>query len=94
MLKNVGRRCCGWVTAGLAAFLLVIPATERCQAQAGRQRPGEADAIRVGAEAPDFDLVRFECVKPEGEEYGAGDKIRLSWYRGKKPVFVIFSSYT
>jgi hypothetical protein len=52
-----------------------------------RQRPS-AGTITVGQQAPDFDLVRFESA-------GTGrERVRLSSFRGKKPVVLIFSSYT
>jgi hypothetical protein len=40
--------------------------------------------LRPGDPAPDFDL---ECT-------GHGGRVRLSSFRGKKPVVLIFGSYT
>ena len=40
--------------------------------------------LRVGDEAPDFELKRL---------HGEG-AVKLSDFKGKKPVFVIFGSYT
>jgi len=44
----------------------------------------ETLAPAVGAEAPDFDLPRL----------GGADRVRLSQFRGRKPVALIFGSYT
>jgi hypothetical protein len=44
----------------------------------------ETLAPAVGADAPDFELPRL----------GAGDQVRLSTFRGRKPVALIFGSYT
>ena len=53
--------------------------------------------IRVGALAPDFELRRLTFVKDKnGKTVGrlSKKKIALSSFRGKKPVCLIFSSYT
>jgi hypothetical protein len=44
----------------------------------------ETLAPAVGADAPDFDLPRL----------GSADRVRLSQFRGRKPVALIFGSYT
>ena len=44
----------------------------------------ETLAPAVGADAPDFDLPRL----------GSADRVRLSQFRGHKPVALIFGSYT
>jgi hypothetical protein len=87
-------------------FVALLFLTHTSQAQ--DQRRGGADHRRpssnmlsVGQVAPDFELPKLESVVPSGEgsntkhsKKGTGDKIKLSSFRGKKPVFVIFSSYT
>ncbi len=63
-----------------------------------RQAPGRnAPAIKLGQMAPDFELppLTFEDGKDAKKVARIGiKKIRLSSFRGKKPVFLIFSSYT
>jgi len=44
----------------------------------------ETLAPAVGADAPDFRLPRL----------GSGEKVQLSSFRGRKPVALIFGSYT
>jgi peroxiredoxin len=44
----------------------------------------EVNAPRVGDEAPDFELFDLDGKNP----------VRLSDFRGKKPVALIFGSYT
>jgi hypothetical protein len=44
----------------------------------------ETLAPAVGADAPDFELPRL----------GSADRVRLSQFRGRKPVALIFGSYT
>ena len=63
-----------------------------------RQARGRnAPAIKLGQMAPDFELspLTFEDGKDGKKVARIGiEKIRLSSLRGKKPVFLIFSSYT
>jgi hypothetical protein len=44
----------------------------------------ETLAPAVGTDAPDFELPRL----------GSADRVRLSQFRGRKPVALIFGSYT
>jgi hypothetical protein len=44
----------------------------------------ETLAPAVGVEAPDFDLPRL----------GGNERVRMSSFRGRKPVALIFGSYT
>ncbi len=44
----------------------------------------ETLAPAVGADAPDFELPRL----------GGAERVRLSAFRGRKPVALIFGSYT
>lgn len=62
------------------AALLCAPALAR---QRGRDRPREG-SLQVGDPAPDFELERLD---------GKG-KVRLSSFKGKKAVVLIFGSYT
>jgi hypothetical protein len=64
--------------------------------QSKRKRSGEP-AVRVGQVAPDFELPRLSLVKgKDGKRIGkiSSEKVKLSSFRGKKPVCLIFSSYT
>jgi len=44
----------------------------------------ETQAPAVGSEAPDFELSKL----------GSNERVRLSAFRGEKPVALIFGSYT
>ena len=53
--------------------------------------------IEYGREAPDFELPRLTIEKgKDGNAVGriSEKKVKLSSFRGKKPVFLVFSSYT
>ncbi len=79
----------------LAAVLLSAALAGLSSAQPAKGAPRSEPKLKVGDEAPEFDLVRFGCLKEDGSEStDAKDRIKLSSFRGKKPVFVIFSSYT
>ena len=62
-----------------------------------RGRRGEQVAIEAGDTAADFELPRLTIEKDkDGNAVGkiSEKKVKLSSYRGKKPVFLVFSSYT
>jgi len=70
---------------------------------AGRNR--WAELLPNGSEAPDFLLPRLIVTKTDDgrwigrvgaadEKAGKDEMVRLSSFRGKKPVCLIFSSYT
>ncbi len=75
-----------WLIPTLA-LLIVVPATGG-QRQGPRGPRGEgrrpADRVEEGDQAPDFQLRMLEGKKT----------VRLSSYRKKKPVALIFGSYT
>ena len=54
--------------------------------------------IKIGEYPPDFDLPKLTLTKDNaGKPVGiidANDRISLSQFRGKRPVFVVMSSYT
>ncbi|MCA8969471.1 MAG: hypothetical protein KDC95_06795, partial [Planctomycetes bacterium] len=54
-------------------------------------KPARPAALYRGLVAPDFDLPYVGKVKLET---AAGDTVRLSSFRGKRPVALIFGSYT
>ena len=92
------------LVGALIAFLSLVVVVRTGEAQnrgnAYRRAPSP-NTVRVGQLAPDFDLVHMECIKTEGDKGNAatpkkngGDRVKLSSFRGKKPVVLIFSSYT
>jgi hypothetical protein len=70
----------------LAIFLvLMVPAFG--QQRGGQRREG---TLKEGDRAPDFDLDRLQEKGKEKE----GGRVRLSHFSGKRPVVLIFGSYT
>jgi len=58
-----------------------------------------APLLKPGDTAPDFTLRRLHVEKADDGRWAArlgdaGDAVRLSAYRGKRPVCLFFSSYT
>ncbi len=89
----------GWAAEKRAARPRSQPAAER-RARHHKRRAKSRPAfkpIKLGQLAPDFQLPRlkFETDK-QGKTIGriSAEKVALSSFRGKKPVFLIFSSYT
>ena len=79
----------------LAAALVLAALAGLALAQPAKGGPRTQPKLKVGDEAPEFDLVKFGCLKEDGSEStDAKDRIKLSSFRGKKPVFIVFSSYT
>jgi hypothetical protein len=75
-------------TLALAACLL-LPAVAEAQNRRGRGRNRADTAPEVGDRAPDFDLPRLVDGAPDPE-----DRVRLSDFRGERPVVLVFGSYT
>jgi peroxiredoxin len=48
------------------------------------------ERIAVGDLAPDFDLERLDA----GQQSAGRDRVRLSSFRGQRPVVLFFGSYT
>lgn len=75
----------------------VVPEPKKTPERPPRRRaPGEP-AITLGQVAPDFQLPRLTIeTTSEGKSIGkiSTETVKLSSFRGKKPVFLIFSSYT
>lgn len=65
-------------------------------AREGRpQRFRSDDPIRVGMVAEDFALVRFEDVDiSDPTRAQRAQRVKLSSFRGQKPVLLLLSSYT
>ena len=85
----------GSVALALAALAAWFAATPDC---IGRANENDGSLVRVGEFAPDFELPRLTITTdPNGEPIGViseTDTIRLSSFRGKRPVCLIMSSYT
>lgn len=71
-------------------FLLALLAAAGCQTAphtaARKRHPGDLrqpTKLRVGDPAPDFKLKRMD-----------GGEVRLSSFRGQRPVLLVFGSYT
>jgi hypothetical protein len=67
----------------MTAFMNAMPPEER-EAKMKFMAERETLAPAVGAEAPDFELPTLE----------GGGRVRLSAFRGRKSVALIFGSYT
>ena len=81
----------------IAALLLVL--SEPVTAQRSRpSRPTVNPKVKVGEMAPDFELPRLVLrTDASGRNVGVisdDETVRLSSFRGKKPVCLIMSSYT
>ena len=78
------------------AFSLLVSA--KAQAAAGQRRYVENPLVKVGEFAPDFELPKLTFrTDAAGKPIGVineKDTVRLSSFRGKKPVCLIMSSYT
>ena len=68
------------IVCAALAVAFALPA----EAQGGRR---EDKAPKEGAEAPDFELFNLEDAKQE-------KPVKLSDFEGKKPVVLVFGSYT
>ena len=92
-----GRKRFGVCVFGLTAATigLLMLAADNC---AGQGRGADNPLVRVGAVAPDFNLPRLTITSdPDGKPIGVireMDTVRLSSFRGKRPVCLIMSSYT
>ena len=81
----------------LAAALMGQPVPRSAPGGRGPRRPA-GKALEVGQDAPDFTLDRLEAFHtgPAGTSLpsAAAGKVSLSSFRGKKPVCLVFTSYT
>ena len=70
------------------------PTEGRPAAPTARQKqPNRIEtALKVGQMAPDFELYTLEHALATRSK--PADKVRLSSFRGKRPVYLIFASYT
>ncbi len=94
----MGRTRSGWI--GIATISVVLVFATMSGAQ-GRRRPGGrggrqgAPDLKVGETAPDFNLVTLDSLLARQKDEGTALKhVKLSDWRGKRPVTLLFSSYT
>lgn len=77
-----------WIAIAFA-LALTMPALAQRPGLKDRPKPQRPDhAPAAGSEAPDFDLSRL--IEGEASE----DRVKLSSFRGKRPVVLVFGSYT
>jgi len=78
----------------VACLVVILAARESF----GQVRGPSNGLVKVGEYAPDFNLPRLTITSdPNGKPVGIlheKDTIRLSSFRGKRPVCLIMSSYT
>ncbi|MDQ3621703.1 MAG: redoxin domain-containing protein [Verrucomicrobiota bacterium] len=70
------------LAATVAFVALALPAS--AQQKANKRDLRMRDTVRVGDEAPDFTLKTQDGAR----------EVRLSSFRGKRPVVLVFGSYT
>ena len=76
------------LAAAMLPFLAPSPAPAAPPAPAARNAGPAAGEL-----APDFELPRL-VPAANGAPAGAGEKVRLSGFRQKRPVVLVLSSYT
>jgi len=82
----------------MTIFFLMALVAEFSSGQTRRARSAENPLVKLDQFAPDFELPKLtfktdDTGKPIGV-ISEKDTIRLSSFRGKKPVCLIMSSYT
>jgi len=98
-MKRTSRRVVRNTVAYLMAiFFLMALVAEFSSGQARQTRSAENPLLKLGQFAPDFELPKLtfktdDTGKPIGV-ISEKDTVRLSSFRGKKPVCLIMSSYT
>ena len=97
------RRACRKVLRNTVASLMIIffllaLVSEFSSGQARQARTAENPLVKLGQLAPDFELPKLTLKTDDtGKPIGViseKDTVRLSSFRGKKPVCLIMSSYT
>jgi hypothetical protein len=98
-MRNRVVRCDRWLVLTLA-FMLALVAAARGQQRRPRSRGSRwatPEAMKNGAEAPDFELPQLVYeTDDKGNQVAriTDKKTRLSSYEGEKVVCVFMSSYT
>ena len=82
----------------MTIFFLMALVAEFSSGQTRQARSAENPLLKLGQFAPDFELPKLtfktnDTGKPIGV-ISEKDTVRLSSFRGKKPVCLIMSSYT
>ncbi len=95
MCRKVFRNTPFWLTI---LFLLAALITNIGEGQQRKMPRGYNPKINIGEFPPDFELPRLviktdDTGKPHGV-ISEEDTVKLSSFRGKKPVCLIMSSYT
>ena len=97
--RRVIRDAATWLVPVFSIVALVVMLSEPVAAQ--RSRPSRTAAnpkVKVGELAPDFELPKLVLkTDASGKNIGViseDETVRLSSFRGKKPVCMIMSSYT
>ena len=93
------RNAAAWLVPVFSIVALVVMLSEPAAAQRPQLNRAAANPkVKVGEFAPDFELPRLTFkTDATGKTVGViseKDTIRLSSFRGKKPVCLIMSSYT
>ncbi len=93
--RKVSRRTVAYL---MIIFFLLALVAEFSSGQARQARSAENPIVKLGQFAPDFELPKLtfktdDAGKPIGV-ISEKDTVRLSSFRGKKPVCLIMSSYT
>jgi hypothetical protein len=98
-MKRASRRVVrNTVALLMIIFFLMALAAEFSSGQSRQARSAENPLVKLGQYAPDFELPKLtfktdDAAKPVGV-ISEKDTVRLSSFRGKKPVCLIMSSYT
>ena len=97
--RRIIRDAATWLVRIFSIVALVVLLCEPVAAQRPRSnRPAVNPKVKVGELAPDFELPRLTLkTDASGKNIGVvsdDETIRLSSFRGKKPVCMIMSSYT
>ena len=91
-----------WALGLLLAASQALYAGER-RSRGGKGGPGRGPddnsvqgTLQQGAVAPDFEIQTLAAGKAtvDSDQKAAADTVRLSSFRGDKPVLLIFGSYT
>ncbi len=98
-MKRTSRRVIRNTVAYLMTiFFLMALVAEFSSGQTRQARSAENPLVKLGQLAPDFELPKLAFKTGDsGEPIGViseKDTVRLSSFRGKKPVCLIMSSYT
>ena len=79
-----------FVLTAATAALLALTLSSPAEAQGRRRGRWRADlAPKQGSKAPDFEICRLVKGKANPKK-----KVKLSSFKGKRPVALVFGSYT